>query len=365
MIFICIYISYDKEDFMRNTTLLSVLFYIFSINVVGAAFNIVKSLEEKFFADVFPETNEKIDLKTTKYNFLDPNEANPQNMLKHLEDITMNGYFITTGSERAFFLALLAYNKLSGVIVVDIDPKNKAYVDMNILMLRLSDTMEEYQDLSSPLSASEDINDAFIKKQSYIISKLNKSNLPEKAKAYYIRNFAELTKAYFQMSKHSWKTDEWMQEYWFSEVSYYKNYEQFIKLKNLADEGNIIAITTNINDLDLAKKLSDLHISVTDVSNIHEMVPLYLGKFASTRADTRVIWTQPSGLSTAYYSFLQSPVKPEKEDYYEDHIYRLPPQIQPIINVNNHEDIHINFCHDATINLMGEKCREEIEKFCK
>jgi hypothetical protein len=40
---------------MRNTTLLSVLFYIFSINVVGAAFNIVKSLEEKFFADVFPE----------------------------------------------------------------------------------------------------------------------------------------------------------------------------------------------------------------------------------------------------------------------------------------------------------------------
>jgi hypothetical protein len=88
------------------------------------------------------------------YDFLEPNEGNPQKLIPHLQEISKKGVVVSTGTERSFFFLLFLVKLLAnknlceGLIIKDINPKVKAYVDFNVLLLRITKTVEEYRELS-------------------------------------------------------------------------------------------------------------------------------------------------------------------------------------------------------------------------
>jgi hypothetical protein len=144
------------------------------MNVSRDQYNIL-SLEEEFAEQHIREVNVNEDCNFT--DFLAPNENSPEDVIEHLKKSEV-GILVSTGTERSFFNICAIqdnFKGFKGLVVRDINPKVKAYVDFNTALIRISDTREEYNSWTL-----EDIEK--------ITNKLKNNSMSQKIKSYYIEN---------------------------------------------------------------------------------------------------------------------------------------------------------------------------------
>jgi hypothetical protein len=289
-------------------------------------------LEQNLEAQVFQlvDINQRVEFNT----FLYPNECNVFKVKEHLDLQEKIGIIVSTGTERSFFdLALCNLEKCKGLVVRDINPKVKAYVDFNILLLRLALDVKDYERLSDDLMSFSDLtkwveasdlpsgdikyyienpkmidlhlyenadlklkkNEALLSRIHSIRDRIERSSLPPNIRHYYLHHLADFASVYFGVNKNWRGRDKSL----FHGVQYHENPEIFNKLQQFAKSGNIVATIGDINDLRFLDKLS---VGIIDVSNIPDYILLDLkgGKDFSPR----IIWTYlyPGGADTNYYS---------------------------------------------------------------
>ncbi len=257
-------------------------------NIPSKPISALPSLEKEFKSHVLQKVDISLD---TGFDYLQPNEGCPHGIKPHL-DLMKKGIMVTTGTERSFF-ALCFSNplKCEGLVIVDITPKIKAYVDFNTLLLRISNSRAEYVKLSS---FTQDVN-VFNERILGIKEKIENADMPKKIQKYYLENLISFGLIYLKTPK-AWR--ESPKEKNFKECRYDKNEEYFLKLQDYARRGNIISTIGDINDLTFLNKRT---VSVIDTSNIHDYCML---KFQGTGDfNPRVIWTHQSAVKTLYYSY--------------------------------------------------------------
>lgn len=207
----------------------------------------------------------KSPFKTVFANFLFPNEYSPERIKPHLEP----GLWVTTGTERSFFLLSMdGEDQCEGVVVRDVNPLVKAYNDFNILLLRLCDTREEYAELSTrPAYMDKDDGDARLLQDRIPIirQKLQAANISPELKTYYLENLASLATIYFN-ERQDWRTIEKEN---FTHCRYDLLNELFLRVQKKAREGNFVSTVGCINDLTF---LGERKVAVIDTSNISDYI---------------------------------------------------------------------------------------------
>lgn len=132
--------------------------------------------------------------------------------------------------------------------------------------MRLAKTKEEYEALSTCV----DINDIKNHIEISLIEEVEKGTLSEDMKNYYLDNLVELHKHYHCFNLDSPEHPFFHQQAWrndgiFKKLKYWTKDSDFSPLHDLAQSGNIIAITGDIQNLSFLKEKV---ISLIDVSNI-------------------------------------------------------------------------------------------------
>jgi hypothetical protein len=203
--------------------------------------DIVPSLEEKLQREVCV-----IDLsQEKKFDFLEPNEV------PFYEALAVHGLMVTTGTERSFFSLLQQSDPMQceGIVVRDIEPCVKAYMDFKTLLLRVSHDRQDFCEL-----------DASPDKLSEIRSRVNQcTTLPMWLKIYYLEHLDEFGKIYYQTQR------QWIHNRRFEKVNYYHDDRLFKILQQAIILGKFVSTQGDINDLSF---LHSYHISVIDTSNI-------------------------------------------------------------------------------------------------
>lgn len=261
------------------------------------------NLEKSFSHLAFPEDELNI-AKISYFDvYLSPNEGHPQKIAFLLEGVE-TGFLVSTGTERSFFNLLFSdQKKCRGLIVRDINPKVKQYVDFSVLLLKISETSSDYRFLSiiesidydlmpkmqgnrvemfknfckyqqefwniQPEAAKEERD----KKIDLIRQKIEEKIHNPIEKRYYLKNLESFAKVYYQTDGR-WKKSNLSQsqiQQQFAEVQYDQDEILFQTLRKYAVDGNILATVGNINDL---TNFNELPISIVDVSNIPDYVPI-------------------------------------------------------------------------------------------
>ena len=257
--------------------------------------------------------------------YLSPNEGHPEGIEKHLK-LAEKGLHVCTGTERSFFHLLCAdSNKCQGVIIRDINPQVKAYVDFNLMLIRISNTREKYNLWSSMISNYEQFQETICA----IIHQIKDADLPQKIQEYYLKN-ARVFGEIYQKTDKSWRMNPL-----FEKVNYCLHDHLFQKIKSYAMEGNIISTVGKINDLLFLKSYN---VSVVDTSNISDYSMIDLN--AEENFHPRVIWTRlrnprntdsPICIQTKYYSYPHQPLDRDEREKFG----RLKQKITLALNLKN------------------------------
>jgi hypothetical protein len=265
-------------------------------------------LERDLVAHHLVETDVKADVKFADY--IEPNELEPYDVKEHLDLITEEGLLVSTGSERSFF-GLMFCNKCTGLVVRDINPRIKAYVDFNTMLIRLSPNLAQYQSLTSVPSKEEEKNrlDQIreLLKQDQLIS--------DDIKQYYYENLAAFSKVYFD--NQDWKS--YYKAHFFHMAKYWEDERLFKNLRRHALRGNIISTLGTINDLEF---LSSYQISAVDSSNIENYVLLDFQ--GGPGFSPRIIWTLGTGHGgTEYRSYPFVAMTPKERNALEKYLKKI------------------------------------------
>jgi hypothetical protein len=274
---------------------------------MDAPFNNSISLEKQFNSVFLQPFNpyEKCAFK----DFRIPNEGSPEGVIEH-HQAAVQGTVVIVGSERPFFTACLTDpTKCDGIIVRDIHPKIIAYVNFNILLLRLAFTREEYVNLSRPctllsLEGRVDYIKGLLKTRGRDISLAVKS--------FYKNHLYALAQSYLLIKK-SWRT---LTAQNFTACRYDLKSHLFNRVQHLAKSGNFMAIQGCITDLEFAKARK---ISVVDVSNVTDYIFL---NFKGLTAETRIIFTYWNQTKTQYFSYMHEELTTDEELQF-DHLLRV------------------------------------------
>jgi len=195
-------------------------------------------------------------------SFIVPNEKDPLYVRPHLS-MTRPGLIVSAGTERSFFdLALSDPTKCEGLVVRDINPQVKAYVDFNVLLLRIATHRNDYVRLST----LNDIDDKseFEARIQEIIALTKASKLAPEIEEYYLKHLQAFGEIYF----HARERDDWRkQTNSFKGVKYHEDDELFNQLQRYARSGNIIATFGDIADLQF---LDHRNVAILDISNIQD-----------------------------------------------------------------------------------------------
>lgn len=203
-----------------------------------------------------------------KKEHLFPNEPNPIDIGPLLAN-TPPGVIVSTGTERSLADLLLSdEERCQGLVILDINPNVKAYIDFVILLCRICNSIREFR----LLCQNPENPDQLAARLSEIAAKLDATDMPLQMKRYYIDNLKVLADAYFSVER--WWDSQYMKQYpnFYAGVRYHEDERLFAKLQRYAKAGNIIAITGTINALGV---LNNLPISVVDSSNIWEYSLVY------------------------------------------------------------------------------------------
>lgn len=272
--------------------------------------------------------HERIDFK----DYLDPNESNPIDVLPHLRKVFTRGVIVSTGTERSFInLCLTRPYKCEGLVVRDINPRVKAYVDFVTLLLRISENCEEFRSLSegielTDLSCADSFflqKDAgiFAERVAVIRKKLQHSSIPEDVKNYYNDHLEDFAKVYF-FSDHRWKYADEKEDPFsseaFSGVKYFKDKYLFQTLQKYAQTGNIIATLGDIGEIDT---LQGRRVSVVDVSNIPDYTLIDLKE--NRGGAPLVIWTRYPSANTEYQSHIYKYINAQDRQQFTELLHIL------------------------------------------
>ncbi len=244
-------------------------------------------------------------------DFLEPNELRPERVQPHL-DRAGRGVLVSAGTERSFFdLIFSSEEKCEGLVVRDINPKVKAYVDFNTLMLRVSDSRKEYATLSGQKPSGLD-DDDIIERISTLREKIGKHDMPQKVKEYYLKHLRDFAFVYFNAPLNISQRWRNICSEFFDKCRYDIDDSQFSKLQRYARAGNIVSTIGSINDLTF---LADRVVSVVDTSNIggYEFIDL------KVQGNPRVIRVEPG----CYFSHKHVPLTDAERGEFEGHLKKL------------------------------------------
>lgn len=277
------------------------------------------SLERLLHESAFAIVDLKAEMSFGDY--LKPNEEGAVAIARHLSLIEVDGAIVSAGTERSFFDLALCEN-CTGLIVRDINPRVKAYVDFNVVLLRLSSSLGDYRRMSSELVANRDralgaTSRARRKKSAAesapilaeyegawraILDEVRHrceadTEMPADAKAYYLSQVQEFGEIYFQ-NQSDWRLCEG-----FDGVRYDVDELMFEKLQSAAKRGQIVA---TVGDIAQLRFLDDVNIAAIDVSNIVQYTTI---KFElNTARNPRVVWTLGPFSKTFYFSYIYAPL---------------------------------------------------------
>ncbi len=229
-------------------------------------------------------------------DFLAPNETGVKRA-RPLYQLQEEGVLVSVGTERAFFGLCLAGHsaKCRGLVGRDINPRVKAYIDFNVLLLRIAESRKEYVAFSS-LSV-----DKFDTLLPTVEERLNQAVIPDHMKRYYKNNLKKIGNVYYRTSRF-WRNTK-------GYLHYHLEKRSFKILKSYAQAGNIISTIGDISDLFF---LQHRPISLIDVSNIPDYFFIDLNKGKEDFCP-RVIWTKCiPGLITQYQSYLHESITEEE-----------------------------------------------------
>jgi hypothetical protein len=181
-------------------------------------------------------------------SYLIPNELQPRDLLTKLNgDKTIipfknEGILISTGTERSLFDLLMVGDKCTGLIIIDINPSVKYYMDWLLYCFKNAKTLKEFNTLrlnDSRVNGSE--NDEMINqcRICYQTTNMFRKNAPD-----YI-------------------TDKCFEDY-----RYWEKEDLFLKIKEYVEQGAIITITQSIDDLFFIEL--GTNIELLDSSNISQ-----------------------------------------------------------------------------------------------
>ncbi len=315
-------------------------------HMVRCAMPCSRSLEEEFGhicftpVDVYKEIN--------FLDYLEPNEGNVIDVKPHIVKMRGQGLIVSTGTERSLFdLALSTPCKCEGLVVRDINPRVKAYVDFVVLLLRISKNCEEFCNLSQgihirdariekatkrsvlnaykPFFFETQKDSNFEERVAVIREKLRFSFMPENVKSYYEDHLDDFAKVYFS-SDMKWKYpgDESsffrdLSKHAFVKVMYYRDRHLFNSLQRYAQSGNIIATVGDIGEIHV---LQGRKVSLVDVSNIPDYALIDLR--GCEPFSPVVIWTRyPSCQSTQYYSYIHESINDQERLEFADAMHVL------------------------------------------
>jgi hypothetical protein len=239
--------------------------------------------------------------------YLVPNERNVHEVQPHLT-MKKQGILVSTGAERSIFdLILSDPTKCQALVVRDIHPHIKAYIDFNVVLLRVATDMAHYARLSTPIhgttdSASKQIlwnEELYLDKIREIRLEIKKANLPQILENYYLKHLDEFGRIYFQARLQ----DDWREDDRLDDVKYHKKENQFNRLQRYAKCGNIIATIGSMGDL---RFLDNKNIELLDISNIPDFEALYI----QTKSFPNVIVTRRHG----EWSYLSARLSPLTQD---------------------------------------------------
>lgn len=248
----------------------------------------------------------------TKSNFFDrflnPNEGGVVNITSHLAK-KVNGLVVTVGTERFFFDALLCpQERFQGIVNVDCNEKVKAYVDFNILLLRISPDRSTYSRLTDRSQLPRNVDGdgiGTVKETSALRSRIKEIHtlllqdirMPKEMKTYYETHLEDFAHVYFSTS------GEWSSNFYrkkeFSGVQYHESDKQFTLLQKYAQSGMMCSFTGDINQLEFLGE-----VGAIDLSNIPDYIVLNI----QVKGRPTIIWTQFSHTKgTLYYSLPELP----------------------------------------------------------
>lgn len=280
-----------------------------------------RSLEDLYLSHV---VNLDIDDSSVFQFFLVPNERTPFQAKPHL-DWSIPGLLISTGSVRSLFdLAMADPDKCTGLVIRDINPKVKAYMDFELLMIRLSYNHETYQELAAPFeeTTSLDTSASFHTRLDKLKQLLSASLLCDELKKYYFAHLQKMAMIYFGAQSNVPFRECWKSASSFEEVNYYKHPAVFFKIQKYAQEGKIIATVGPIDELEF---LGNVVIGLVDISNIPDY---FLLNFKIQGILQKIMWTAFETKSTQnnvhyeeewrYYSSSYSPLVGQAQREYLD-----------------------------------------------
>ncbi len=265
------------------------------------------TLEMQFMEEITSFGAEDIEHRPGNWptqGYLSPNEENVLEVQSHLV-MKKPGKLVCTGAERSLFNLILADpTKCEGLVVVDFDPLTKAYLDFNVLLLRISRNMEHYAQLSS-LDARQYEGSLTVERYHHRYREINTaietSDLPPALKEYYKKNLIQFGSIYYNARK----TSDWRTSAKFNGVKYHEDERLFQRVQQYAKSGNIIVTKRDINDL---KFLDNNNIEILDISNI----PDYFIPNFQTNSTPRVIATKLRGWHFEYQSYSYTPLTPHE-----------------------------------------------------
>lgn len=283
----------------------------------------LQHLEALFSEYAFADVDITFDCKFSDY--LDPNERNPEGVEEHLA-LAQRGIIVSTGTERSFFnLIFSPEEKCEGIVVRDINPRVKAYVDFNTLLLRISKTREEYLVLSKSLKNPSHLTVIYepislrmekgglprkvqdrtlLKERVEVINQIiEKGALPRKVQEYYQKHLEDFASIYFLKATQYWRRPSDTKN--FTKCRYDLDNALFSKLQRYAIEGKIISTVGSIDDLAFLANRK-VPISVVDTSNISEYS--FIDFQGIDAFCPRIIHTQMDDYKAKYHSYQYTPL---------------------------------------------------------
>jgi len=256
------------------------------------------SLEQKL--DHLAIVNVDVKQKINFIDYLKQNEENVTTIKTHLDKIKIWGLIVSTGAERSFFdLALADPDLCYGLVVRDINPRVKAYIDFNVMLLRLSNNRKTYEAISSPINPIE-----YNTRKKLIKTMLQEDDqIPQGVKRYYENHLDDFFNIYFDNNK-------WQNSPAYEGVKYQLDDILFSRLQTAARNGNIIATIGSINDLSF---LDEFNIAAVDVSN----TPDYIILDIQTKNLPRIIWVHGQRQNTKFFSYQHEPLDKINREKFE------------------------------------------------
>lgn len=221
----------------------------------------------------FADISTQVDLATLP-NFpayLAPNETWPINILPHLA-MTQPGLIVSVGTERSFFDLALSGPLCQGLVIRDIHPHVKAYVDFNVLLLRIAKDRQDYVQLSTPPVGDADSEEYREKIRTIQRAIENSPHIPPTIQSYYMNHLEAFAKIYFQTNEKdgvyaSGQDPVWRKRASFDGVKYNEDDALFQNVQRHARAGNIIATVGDVGDLTF---LDHKNITIVDTSNVKQ-----------------------------------------------------------------------------------------------